>query len=373
VTKVKEKEPSKLKKYIDVDVLTEAKKRIVHMINTFDTIVVMFSGGKDSLVTLNLVQEVYDELGITEKLKVVFRDEELIPDDVINFVMEKRNSGKYEFYYVAVPLKSHKFVLGETLDYIQWDPEREWLRPKPEFAIVNDGTILSQYEADEYIVQACGFKGKIAFVTGIRADESLVRFRSCVNKKNENYINATKIKNVKLVKPIYDWSESDVFKYFHDREIEYCMIYDKQMLNGEGLRVSTPLHAESAKRFGKIRTIYPQYYQQLVNIFPEMLVQERYWDDYDRYGIIEKYEPSWNGIINYINDHIKDPVQRKLNVQRVIECKRMRERKMKEGNSKTLGGYPILYVFKAIMSGNVKRVIQPVSSVSQKEREYEGL
>lgn len=59
--------------YTGNDVLTEAKKRIEHIIDTFDNVLVAFSGGKDSWVLLNLVEEVYRELGITEKLKVFFR------------------------------------------------------------------------------------------------------------------------------------------------------------------------------------------------------------------------------------------------------------------------------------------------------------
>jgi len=363
---------SKLKKYIDANVYEEAKKRIVHVINTFDKIYVSFSGGKDSLVTLELTEEVYRDLGITEKINVIFRDEELIPDDVMQFVQEKYHSGKYNFKYFAAPMKSNKFILGETFSYIQWDPNREWIRPKPEFAITGEkGVIYDQYTMDALAVGA--EKGKIAFLTGIRADESLVRFRSCINKKNENYINATDIKNVKLVKPIFDWTENDVFKYFYDNKIEYCGIYDNQMLNGEGLRVSTPLHAESAKRFGKIRTIYPQFYQQIVNIFPEMIVQDRYWDEYDRYGIIEKYPHSWDGILKYINEHISDPKQKLLAKKRLIDTKRNRENKMKSHpQNNNFGGFPLLYVFKCIVNGDYKRVIQPKVTPTPKEIEYEN-
>ncbi len=58
-----------------------------HIINTFDKIFVCFSGGKDSLAVLHLVKEVYQELGINEKINVIFRDEEVIPDDIIDFVL----------------------------------------------------------------------------------------------------------------------------------------------------------------------------------------------------------------------------------------------------------------------------------------------
>lgn len=362
---------SKLKKYIETNVYEEAKNRLKHVISTFDKLYVSFSGGKDSLVALKLVEEVYRELGMTEKVSVIFRDEELIPDDVINFVQSYYESGNYEFKYFAAPMKSQKFVLGQTFEYIQWDPSREWIRDKPSYAIEGErGKVYDQYSMDAMAVG--NEKGKIAFITGIRADESLVRFRSCINKKNENYINATKIPNVKLVKPIYDWSEDDIFKYFYDNEIEYCGIYDLQMLNGEGLRVSTPLHAESAKRFGKIRTLYPQFYQQIVNIFPEMMVQDRYWDEYDRYRIIEKYPHSWDGVLRYIKEHITDPKQQHLAKKRLIEAKHYRESRMKshKGNE-NLGGYPILYIFKTIVDGGYKRTIQPKNQISPKEIEYE--
>ena len=84
-----------------------------------------FSGGKDSLTCLHLVEEVYQERGITDKINVIFRDEELIPDDVINFVDWHYHQPKYNFYYYAVQLKSDKFILGRDYQYIQWDKSRQ--------------------------------------------------------------------------------------------------------------------------------------------------------------------------------------------------------------------------------------------------------
>jgi len=358
--------------YINSSVLDEAKRRIRHIIETFDKVLVCFSGGKDSLVVLHLVEEVRHSMGIYDPLDVIFRDEELIPDDVIDFVQSYYHmKDRFRMHYYAVPLLSEKFILGKTYEYIQWDPKRKWIREKPDFAIKDaGGQVFSQHTMDEFI--ASNHAGKLAFVNGIRADESLVRLRSVVNKKNECFVAASSHPRVKLCKPIYDWSEKDIFKYFYDNDIKYCPIYNKQVWNNQGLRVSTPLHAESAKRFYQIRTLYPTFYQQLVDVFPEMIVQERYWDEYDRYAVIYKYEKSWDGLAQYIKENITNPSMFKLAMKRVADARLYRENNMARGQYlDNFGGYPILYVFKAIINGQFERTIQPHKTPSKTEIEYE--
>ena len=75
---------AKVKQYIETDVYVEAKKRLHHIYDIFDNVVIMYSGGKDSLAVLHLAHEVLKKSVITNTKDVVIRDEELITDEVIN-------------------------------------------------------------------------------------------------------------------------------------------------------------------------------------------------------------------------------------------------------------------------------------------------
>jgi predicted phosphoadenosine phosphosulfate sulfurtransferase len=358
---------ARYKGYIDNDVLTEAKIRIRHIYNTHDTIVVLFSGGKDSLVLLHLIWEIAQERGL-KKIPVVFRDEEIIPDEVINFVNGYRKKEWIEMYWFAVELINEVVVLGDRKKYIAWDKNREWVRPMPTWAINNDA-IGDQHELDDVIAE--NFKGKVAFCLGVRADESLVRYRSLVGKLNDNYINrsqdAPKTSRVWLCKPIFDWSENDVLKYIMNTGIKLCPVYQMQALAGQRLRVSTPLHSESGKSmFGKqrLRKIHPDFYNRILKIFPDMAIHERYYKDYDAKSVMKKYlDKGLEGIKQYIEDQNYDPYLKQLAIKKFLafsSCHRSYPNK-----------YPLDLMMSSLVKGNIDRGIIPINkkeAIRRKEK-----
>jgi predicted phosphoadenosine phosphosulfate sulfurtransferase len=230
--------------YIDTDVLTEARKRFHHVHDLHDGAVVAFSGGKDSLAVLHLERACLEERGELP-VRAVFHDEEVIPDSVVDLVASYRNLDWLDLEWWCVQKETVKYVLGEPQPYVQWDSDRPHVRPMPDWAITETDLghppgPVSRDLTDSLMVR--NVRGKAAILTGVRADESSLRYRSCVNKLNDNYIGQSPTsKRVALCRPIFDWAQNDVFRYFYDTGIPYAPFYDAQVWTGTQLRIHSAL------------------------------------------------------------------------------------------------------------------------------------
>lgn len=140
------------------------------------------------------------------------------------------------------------------------------------------------------------------------------------------------------------------------------------MFAGKPLRVASAIHPEAARQFHLLRGMYPVLYQQLVNMFPVLTLQERYHNEYDMYAIIEKYEPSWNGVYKYIIDKYTSDVEKSKILKFIKACRAIRKNKR---NTDNYGGYPLLYVFKTVVKGS-RHMIPPRVKPTKDDIEYEN-
>ena len=305
--------------FLDTSCVDAARERLRHVYDTFDTVCVQFSGGKDSTAVLYLAKEIHEERGLG-KVKVIFRDEEMVSPTVIAFVEKVRNYDWVDMEWYCLPSGQEVWVLGRREYVLLWSGQRKedgrLVRDMPEWAIRAEHFGLDPNKpapklVDYYTMQ--GKQGRTAFVTGVRANESMIRYRSCVQKLHENYIVTpimlSKSIPLKFAKVIYDWTTEDVMKFIiEEHKAEYCEYYDLAELTGSNSRVGIPLHSVAIRRLGDVVATEPEFYDQLVRCFPQIDAQRRYWADFDIESLISGYASNgWDGVKDCIDDHMLTP------------------------------------------------------------------
>lgn len=343
------------------NVLEAARDRLRHVFATFDHVVVAFSGGKDSITCLMLTKEIAAEFG-QHRVRAIFRDEEFIHQETVDFVERLRaeNTDWLDLEWWAIPLNSVSYVLGETRPIKWWDPDRPWARQPPPDALtaehfgLDPRVELDQHSADAL---AChGVRGRVAIVTGIRAAESIQRYRSCVNKLSENYLVACSTKQAMLARPIFDWLENDVFRYLYEYQIEYNPIYDAQLWGGANMRTSTAVNPQGAKVLHHLEGYDPELYERMLDVLPDMAVQRRYWDEWDIDLVLETYGHSFDGIEEWMRLTYTEPDQLKIALENL--------RQVRIRAAINPAAYPLRHVLQSYIRQSGRRDVLPIKGES---------
>ena len=218
------------KEYIASNVYEAALERIKYIYQSFDKVVVSFSGGKDSTAVLNTALVVAKELGRLP-LDAVFFDEEAIHPPTIEYVERVRQHPDINLSWYCLEFKHRNACSNEEPFWFTWDKDKEplWVRDMPEHAITSHHAFSKGMTFQEF----CPFiypknLGKIAMLTGIRTQESLRRYQVIALKKNDAFLNSRSEKGSNQYRgfPIYDWSSEDVWLAVHKLGWDYNKTYD---------------------------------------------------------------------------------------------------------------------------------------------------
>jgi len=269
--------------YKETNVYDAANERIGFVFKNFERIYLSFSGGKDSGVMLNLVLDYMRKNGITQKIGVQILDNEANYSHSLEFMHSilKKNLDLLDVYWCCLPITLPCTVSSYAIDWQCWG-ERDksrWIRPMPdEDYIVNiDNHPFDFFEEDmSYDDFWDGFsewysQGKTcANLIGIRASESLNRFRAIMNGEKEMFAGMPWTKkntdHTYNVYPIYDWRTEDVWVANCRFDWEYNKLYDVFYRAGvpvSKMRVASPFMSESKSSLSLYRVIDPDCWARL--------------------------------------------------------------------------------------------------------------
>jgi len=240
-----------MKIYKNNNVYEEALNRIRFLYDEFDEVVVGYSGGKDSTVTLRLAVEVAREKGKLP-VKALFLDQEAEWGAVIEHMREVQADPDIDLRWYQIPFRIYNATSSIKQWVMAWGDGEEWMRPRePESITENKYGTTRFYELFNKIIEV-DFPENTILLGGVRSEESPRRHVAMTQDTTYKYITWGKKLNPSKGQytfyPIYDWSYTDIWKAIHDKKWTYTKVYDYQYMYGVSIRAMrvSNLHHETA-------------------------------------------------------------------------------------------------------------------------------
>lgn len=267
------------KNYLEINIYEAAVERLKYIFGNFEKVYFSFSGGKDSSVMVQLAIEIARELNKLP-ISVLFIDLEAQYKATIDHVSEIMALPEIVPYWICLPIHLRNAVSMYQPQWVCWNPEKrnKWVRELPK-GVIDDTAYFPFYnygmEFEEFVVEfGKWFSGDdlTACGVGIRADESLNRFRTLKNEKKNRYKDkmwTTKIiGNVYNFYPIYDWKVEDIWTCVGQNQFKYNQIYDLMYIQGKSLsemRICQPYGDDQRKGLNLFRQLEPETWAKIVD------------------------------------------------------------------------------------------------------------
>lgn len=269
------------KTYLNENVLDAALRRMRSLYDKFPRVCVSYSGGKDSTVLLHLAERVAEERGRLP-VEVLFVDWEAQYTATIDHIQEMLADPKRtKAYWVCLPLSTDNGSSMHDPIWTCWDPAKRsiWVREFPDHpGVIKDHDALPFYRFgmffEEFVPAFQDWlagEEPLACLVGVRADESLNRFRAIKRDRPTRYNGwswtKTMGKHVVACYPIYDWGVEDIWTYIGQEGVPYNKIYDRMYRLGQSIhdmRINEPYGPECRKGLDKYHPLEPQTWDRVV-------------------------------------------------------------------------------------------------------------
>lgn len=271
-----------IKKKLGTDVLTAARNRIRNIFSSGLKIYLDSSGGKDSIVLMSLVYDLCKSGECNPKqLEVVFIDEEVIYDDVIRICQAWRKrfmliGASYRWYAIEHRNNNCFNALENNENFIPWDryEKDNWAHDMLPFAETQSPYLVPRTENYQDFLRR--FQADGIQIIGVRAAESHNRmnYLATINAKGG-------ISGSNIMYPIYDWQDSDIWKYIKDHDLEFPDVYLRMYEVGvpkNQLRVCNLFSIDTCKSLVYMFEVYPDLWEKVLRREPNAYLVRLYWD-----------------------------------------------------------------------------------------------
>ncbi len=271
--------------YLPENVYEAAQKRLEFVFDEFPTVIISFSGGKDSGLLLHMAMDHIKNRGIDCTPVLYHQDFEAQYTWTTKYVTETfaEFQGRVEPYWFCQPMAVRTAVSATQMYWYPWDDEHPelWIREIPDlpyvYTLENNPFALYKYRMD-YHAHALQFArwirsvrgGPVCTLLGLRAQESLNRYAAISDKrhpyKGEKWITKD-AKDVYSASPIYDWAVEDVWTANAKLGYPYNHLYDlmhKAGVSIHDMRVASPFSDEAKANLNLYRVLEPETWTKLV-------------------------------------------------------------------------------------------------------------
>ena len=267
------------KRGLGLNVFDAANERISFTFDNFERIYLSFSAGKDSTVMLHMVAAEARERG--RKIGVLMIDWECQIGLTIDFAraMFEEYADVIEPYWVALPMKTWNACSQIEPEWTAWDPEKKelWVRQADQLSITDESFFPFYYTGMPFEEFTPAFAqwyadGKsCACFVGIRADESLNRFRSIARDDKPKFEGkqwTTQVEGIAWnIYPIYDWHTKDIWRFHGKTGLPYNRLYDRMHQAGmkiSQMRICEPFGDEARKGLWLYQIVDPAMWAKVV-------------------------------------------------------------------------------------------------------------
>ena len=266
--------------YVGEDVLSLARSRISVVFDNFKNVIVSVSGGKDSTTLYWLAVQEAQKRGRT--VNAFFLDQEAEFQSSIDLMEQMMAHPVVKPLWYQVPLQMTNATSYEHPILDSWAEGAEWMRPKHFLAIHHiEEDYPKRFYRFFYWLESR--MRDTAFLIGLRTEESLNRLRAVMQNPGWNSVlwsTRTRGQGTYRFYPIYDWSQSDVWKFISDNNLPYNRIYDKMLMakkdSYKTMRVSNLIHEKSFRCLSDLQEYEPETFDKLVRRVPGVHVASVY-------------------------------------------------------------------------------------------------